>query len=113
MEVEEMKPAAASRLKISDDVIITVAKLAALDVKGVASLVGEIGKMSKLRKNGPIKISMMGDVAAIDMNIVIKSGEKAFNVAQEVQTAVKENVQNMTGVPVARVNVTVGGVVFE
>ena len=55
----------------------------------------------------------MGDVAAIDMNIVIKSGEKAFNVAQEVQTAVKENVQNMTGVPVARVNVTVGGVVFE
>ena len=56
---------------------------------------------------------MMGDVAAIDMKIVIKSGEKAVNVAQEVQTVVKENVQNMTGVPVARVNVTVSGVVFE
>ncbi len=113
MEVEEMKPAASSRLKISEDVIISIAKLAALDINGVAGLGGEIGKMSKLRKNGPIKISMMGDVAAIDVKIVIKSSEKAFNVAQEVQTAVKENVQNMTGVPVARVNVTVSGVVFE
>lgn len=56
---------------------------------------------------------MMGDVAAIDMKIVIRSGEKAVNVAQEVQTVVKENVQNMTGVPVARVNVIVSGVVFE
>ena len=32
MEVEEMKPAASSRLKISEDVIISIAKLAALDV---------------------------------------------------------------------------------
>lgn len=113
MEVQDMKPAAASRLKISDDVIITVAKLAALDVKGVAGLNGNVGKMSKLRKNGPIKISLIGDVAAIDMSIVIKSSEKAGSVALAVQNAVKENVQNMTGVPVARVNVTVGGVVFE
>ena len=113
MEVEEMKPAASSRLKISEDVIIAIAKLAALDVNGGAGRGGEIGKMSKLRKNGPIKISMMGDVAAIDMKIVIKSSEKACNVAQEVQSVVKENVQNMTGVPVARVNVTVSGVVFE
>lgn len=113
MEVEEMKPAASSRLKISEDVIIAIAKLAALDVNGVASLGGEIDKMSKLRRNGPIKISMMGDVAAIDMKIVVKSGEKACHIAQEVQNTVKENVQNMTGVPVARVNVTVSGVVFE
>ena len=109
----EVKKSAQSKLNISEDVIVTVARLAALEVKGVAGLDGEITKMSKLRKNGPIKISMMGDVAAIDMKIVIKSGEKACNVAQEVQTVVKENVQNMTGVPVARVNVTVSGVVFE
>ena len=113
LEAEDIKKSASSKLKISDDVIVTVARLAALDVKGVAKMAGEVGKMSKLRNNGPIKISMIGDVAAIDMSIVVKSGVKAVNVAQEVQTAVKENVQNMTGVPVARVNVTVGGVAFE
>ena len=112
-DMEEVKQSAASKLKISDDVIITVARLAALDVKGVASLDGEVNKKSKIRNSGPIRISMIGDVAAIDMKIIIKSGEKACSVAQEVQSAVKENVQNMTGVPVARVNVTVAGVVFE
>ena len=111
--MKDVKQAVASKLKVSDDVIITVARLAALDVKGVASLGGEVNKKSTIKRNGPIKVSMMGDVAAIDMKIIIKSGEKACAVAQEVQTAVKENVQNMTGVPVARVNVTISGVVFE
>ena len=34
-------------------------------------------------------------------------------LALDVQNAVKENIQNMTGVTVARVNVTISGVVFE
>jgi uncharacterized alkaline shock family protein YloU len=111
MEVE--KEAVKSRLKISDDVMITVARLAALDVKGVASLGGEVNKISKVRRNGPIKVSMLGDVAAIDIKIIVKSGFKACAVALDVQNAVKENIQNMTGVAVARVNVTISGVVFE
>ena len=108
-----VKEPARSRLKISEDVIITVARLAALDVKGVAGLSGEVSKMSKIRKNGPIKISMIGDIAAIDVKIIVKSSEKASAVANEVQSAVKENVQNMTGVAVARVNVTISNVVFD
>lgn len=105
-----VKEPASCSLKISDDVIITMSKLAALDVKGVAGLDGEVGKINKISGNGPIKISMIGDVAAIDIRIIVKVGEKACDVAQEVQTAVKENVQNMTGVTVARVNVTVSGI---
>lgn len=104
---------AKSRLKISEDVILTVAKLAALDVKGVAGLNGELNMLSKLRGNRPIKIELMGDVAAIDLKIIIKSGEKACAVAQTVQDSVKENVQTMTGIAVAQVNVTIDGIVFE
>ncbi len=104
---------AQGRLKISEDVILTVARLAALDVKGVAGLSGEMNMISKLLGNRPISIDFMGDVAAINISIVIKSGAKACNVAQAVQDAVKENVQNMTGVAVARVNVIVDGIDFE
>ena len=111
--MDDVKKTAVSKLKISEDVIITVAKLAALDVKGVAGLGGEINKMSKLKNNGPIKISMIDSVAAIDISIKIKGYEKATVVAQEVQSAVKENVQNMTGVAVARGNVSVAGAVFD
>lgn len=102
-----------SRLKVSDDVIITVTRLATLDVKGVAGLDGEINKLSRIRKNPPITVGTVGDVASIDVRIKVDGTEKVRSVAEKVQNAVKENVQNMTGLAVARVNVTVGGAVFE
>lgn len=111
--MDDVKKSTSSKLRISEDVIITVARLAALDVKGVAGLGGEVNKMSKLRRNGPIIVSVIGDVAALDIKIKVRNGVKATAVAEEVQTVVKENVQNMTGVTVARVNVTVSGVVFD
>lgn len=110
--MESTKKAAGGSLKISEDVIVTVARLAALDVEGVAGLSGEVNKLSKLRNNGPITIAMMGDVAALNVKIKVKNGVKAAVVAQDVQSAVKDSVQSMTGVAVARVNVTVSGVVF-
>ncbi|MBR6580304.1 MAG: Asp23/Gls24 family envelope stress response protein [Ruminococcus sp.] len=110
--MDNVKKTSLGALKISEDVIITVAKLAALDINGVAGLCGEVNKLSKLRKNGPIIVTMVEDVAALDIKIKVKSGVKAAAVAQEVQTAVKESIQSMTGVTVARVNVIVDSVVF-
>ncbi len=111
--MEVVKDSVNSKLRISDDVIITVTRLATLDVKGVAGLNGEINTLSKIKKNAPIKVSMMSDVVSIDVAIRIKGTEKACQIAQEVQKAVKENVQNMTGIPVAQVNVTISGAVFD
>ncbi len=111
--MDSVRESARCGLKISDDVIISAARLAALDVKGVASLDGDVNMLSKLRRNGPISIEHIGDVASIDLRIIVRGGEKACAVAQEVQSAVKENVQSMTGVTVAVVNVSVSGVVFE
>lgn len=108
----DVKKNTLSRLRISEDVIITVAKLAAVDVKGVAGLCGEVNKLSKLRNNGPVTVSMIEDVIAIDIKIKVRNGINAVVAAQEVQTAVKENVQSMTGITVARVNVIISGVVF-
>ncbi|MDE6518962.1 MAG: Asp23/Gls24 family envelope stress response protein [Ruminococcus sp.] len=111
--MDDVKKTISGNIKISEDVIMTVAKLAATDVKGVAGLCGEINKMSKLRNNGAVIISTIDDVVAIDVKIKVKSGVNVTSVAQEVQTAVKDNVQSMTGVAVARVNVIIGGIVFN
>jgi uncharacterized alkaline shock family protein YloU len=70
--MDNVKKASSGALKISEDVIITVAKLAALDVKGVAGLSGEVNKLSKLKQNGPIKVKMYEDVAALDIKIKVK-----------------------------------------
>lgn len=111
--MDEKNNSISGRFKVSEDVIIAVARLAALDVNGVAGLDGEVNKISKLRNKGPIIVCMMEDVAALDIKIRIKSGKRAIAVAEEVQTAIKENVQSMTGVAVARVNVTVSNIVFD
>lgn len=111
--MKETKKPATSRLKISEDVIITVARLAALDVKGVAGLDGDGNTVKKVLNSGPVSVKFMEDVASVDIRIIVSSGAKVCAVAQEVQNAVKENIQNMTGVAVARVNVIVQGIVFE
>lgn len=107
------KETASSRLKISEDVVITAARLAALDVKGVAGLSGETSAVNKLCGNMPVKADLMGDVVSIEIKLVISSEAKVCTVAQAVQTAVKENVQNMTGLTVAKVNVVIDDICFE
>ena len=111
--MEVVKDKVNSRLKISDDVIITVTKLATLDVKGVAGLAGEINVFSRIKNNPPIKVTTMGDAVSIDVKIKVRGSEKARQVARKVQTSVMEKVWKMTGIPVVRVNVIISGAVFD
>ena len=55
----------------------------------------------------------MGDVAAVDVKIIVSGDAKASATALAVQQAVKEDVQNMTGIAVAQVNVYINGVKYE
>ena len=49
----------------------------------------------------------------IDAYIAVKYGYAIHEVALQVQTAIADAVTDMTGLPVAAVNVHVSGVVFE
>ena len=74
-------------LMVSEDVIITITKQAALDVKGVACLKSDKGLL--LTKSSAISVTQIGDVISIRVIIIVKDGEKAAIVAQNVQNAVK------------------------
>ena len=65
---------------------------------------GSIGK--------PIQISLNDDVAVIDISVNLKYGANIPAVAETLQKAVKDAVQNMTGITVSKVNVHVAGIVF-
>ena len=49
----------------------------------------------------------------IDIHVNIKSGVNIPQVAEKIQAAVKEAVQNMTGIAVSRVNIDIAGIVFD
>ncbi len=104
----EQKGMQAGSLKISESVIIRISELAVAEVEGVEALA--VGKGFFAKQNAPIKVRLLDGVVEISVSIIVKQGLKAVSVAEEIQQVVKENVQNMTGIAVSRVNVIVAGI---
>lgn len=104
-------------LRISRDVIATITSFATKEIDGVADLApftsNITGWLMKKQTAKPIVITLSDDVAIIDIHVILKYGSKIQDVSERVQAAVKEAVQNMTGIAVAKVNIYVAGVEFE
>ncbi|MBD5080756.1 MAG: Asp23/Gls24 family envelope stress response protein [Ruminococcaceae bacterium] len=102
-------------LRVSNDVIVRIAELAATEISGVAVENGKL--MVPQSKKGiasiftsPVQVSLSKEAAAITVSIITLQGSKAVNVASAVQDSVKSAVQNMTGIPVSKVNVNIVGI---
>lgn len=106
-------------LVISHEVLSSIAINAAKDVDGVSSFynrpvdVVSTIKKGSLKVTSPVRLTQENDDFIISIYINIKPGKKFQTVATEVQSAVKESVQNMTGRLVTKVNVIVAGIDFE
>ena len=107
---------AAGNLKISREVIATIARYAAPEIEGVDSLASFAtnlkGWLLKKQSAKPIGIDLSDDVAVIELHVNIKAGVNIPETAEKIQSAVKEAVQNMTGIAVSRVNINIAGIVF-
>ena len=105
-------------IRISDDVVATIAGLAAIETPGVAAMSGGISEGLAKRlsgKNVQKGVSVeVGEVeAAVDLRVIIQYGCKIHEVCRELQANVKEAITNMTGLNVVEVNVKVEGVAFK
>ena len=102
-------------IRIADEVVATVAGLAAADVEGVASMSGgwstDLGeKLGKKNFGKGIKVEGIDDETKIDIYIVVEFGYQIPDVAETVQKEVKMAVETMTGLAVTAVNVHIVGV---
>ncbi|MDE5860891.1 MAG: Asp23/Gls24 family envelope stress response protein [Ruminococcus sp.] len=111
--MEVVKDKVNSRLKISDDVIITVTRLATLEVRGVAGLAGEVNVFSKIKNNPPIRITRTDESVSVDVKIKVVGTEKVRRIAGKVQKSVSEKIRTITGISVSQVNVIISGAVFD
>ena len=112
-DVEEI-----GNIKICVDVVSTIAGIAASEIKGVhgmyTSFANGIAEKFGAKKNQTkgVKVEMEGNAVTIDLYIVVKYGIKIPELAWEVQESVKNNVETMTGLNVAKVNIHIEGVSF-
>lgn len=106
-------------IKISVDVVSTIAGIAANEIEGVAGMCGSIaGGIAELlgSKKNPskgVKVEMKEDSVVIDLYIVVFYGIRIPELAWELQENVKNSVESMTGLTVEKVNIHVDGVSFE
>ncbi|MCL1816633.1 MAG: Asp23/Gls24 family envelope stress response protein [Clostridiales bacterium] len=104
-------------VKIANDVVATIAGLAAADVEGIAGMSGGVaGGIAEMlgRKNltKGVKVEVGESDTTIDIFCIVEYGTSITIVASNVQNKVKSTVENMTGLTVNAVNVHVQGVTF-
>ena len=81
-------------LQISTEVIAKIARLAALEVDGVADVA---------------TVVMEDGIATVTVHLTVVYGSKVMPLCEKVQENVKQTIQNMTGITVSRVDVLVVG----
>lgn len=113
--MEENQPGA---VRISDDVVATIAGLAAMETPGVAAMSGGISEGLARRLSGKnvqkgVSVEVGQVECAIDLRVIVHYGSKIHNVCLQLQENVREAVENMTGLNVVEVNVKVEGVAFR
>lgn len=105
-------------VQIADEVVAIIAGMAATEVKGVASMVGNIknelvAKMGMKSLSKGVKVEMTDADVKVDLALNIAFEANILEVSKIVQDKVKSAIESMTGMEVSRVNVRVAGVVLE
>ncbi len=105
-------------VSISEDVITIIAWEAMQEVEGYGGpgtgLTGELAElMGKKNASRGVRVSCAGEGVTVEAFITVRFGFSVTKVAMDVQESVAKAVRDMTGVPVAAVNVNVTGIAFD
>lgn len=102
-------------VKIADDVVAMIAALAATEVEGVTSMVGNITHelMNRIGYKNiarGVKVEIYGKKVKVDISVNIEYGYNIPTTGQKIQTKVQAAIESMTGLEVTDVNIRIAGV---
>ena len=105
-------------VRIADDVVASIAALAALEVDGVASMAGNATDelLSRVGVKGTGKganVEVIERIVSVEMAVNLKYGYNIPAVSGRIQEKVKSAVETMTGLTVSDVNIRIAGVVMN
>jgi uncharacterized alkaline shock family protein YloU len=104
------------QISINNNVVAIIAHETAKKVPGVVELQGSLaddlaGMIGKKAKDKGIRIEKENEeLLTIDLTVVLEFGVKIPDICVQLQAAVKEAVEDMTGQQVYAVNVVVQGI---
>lgn len=114
MDLNTNLPNENGTIRISSDVISTIASVATLEVKGITmsgGLTNDIAEKFGVKSSTKgIKVQVNDSETIIDVFIIVEYGLKIPQVALEVQDNIKKSVEGMTGLNVKEVNIHIQGI---
>jgi uncharacterized alkaline shock family protein YloU len=100
---------AGGKVSIAEEVIASIAGLAALGVEGLSKMKGGVGEgfAGIFGKHKGVETELTDDSVKVKLRIAVRYGYPIHEVAQNVQRKVTEEVENMTGLKVSGVDIYV------
>ena len=103
-----------TELSVNTEVIEKMAEIAAKEVEGVAGLSKKAIDLKGIVKTKNafkgVKVENINGAIEISVYICLKQNAKAREVAEKVQSNIKDKIQTMTGNAVTQVNVNVADI---
>ena len=118
-EVIDLAEEKQDTVKISPDVVATIAGVATTEIEGDSGMcntfAGGLAEKLGAKKNPTkgIKVEIKETSVVIDLYIIVEFGIRIPELAWEIQESVKSNVETMTGLLVEKVNVHIDGISFK
>ena len=104
------------RIEVAPSVLITIARLTALKVEGVRKFAAPPAEVLKLfrratRQDG-IVLSQHDGKLIFDVYVLLDPHVNVMDTSRQVQSAIKEAIDKMVGVPVEAINIHVEDVLY-
>jgi len=106
------------KVEIAPEVIEVITGIAASEVSGVSSMrgnfaTGVVERFGKKTHSKGVKVELTDRGILIDLYVVLNFGQSIPQVAQDIQTNIRETLKNMTALDVEEINVHVVGIEME
>lgn len=95
---------------IAPDVLITVARLATLQVPGVSRMAPVSGGVERFLHRGAsegVRIHLEDNIVYIDLYVILQNNINVRNVSREIQQSVARAIQEMIGMDIGHINIHV------
>ncbi len=104
------------RTTVSPEVMIAIARMAALSVPGVSGLApvaGGVNRLFRRRADEGVRIILHENIVYGDIYLIVKEDVNIREVGRNVQVQVARAIQEMVGMDVAQIDVHVEGIEYR
>ena len=101
---------------VAPDVLVEIARMAALKVNGVNAMAPVSGGVNRLFRRGivdGVRINIEEDTVSADLYVILDNNINIRDVSRTIQKKVTRAIQEMVGMEVGEINIHIENIAYE